>query len=188
MLDLALCTPDLLLRKASVMLDSTLDSTSDHSTLALTVPIAQRAPANTGRLLIGQIDKELYTSRLASYPLPQAPSTGHPRGTRQGGRGPHQRYPKCRQMPSPKDKGVSPRQPLVDEAVYRGSPSKAAPRRRKASPANNNQGQGSLLSEPDSQRHGIKRGLPNSWLAPARGSLFNSPHCKQARARWQSPA
>ncbi len=43
-------------------------------------------------------------------------------------------------MPSPKDKGVSPRQPLVDEAVYRGSPSKAAPRRRKASPANNNQG------------------------------------------------
>ncbi len=77
-LDLALCTPDLLLRKASVMLDSTLDSTSDHSTLALTVPIAQRAPANTGRLLIGQIDKELYTSRLASYPLPQAPQLDTP--------------------------------------------------------------------------------------------------------------
>ncbi len=60
------------------MLDSTLDSTSDHSTLALTVPIAQRAPTSAGRLLIGQIDKELYTSRLASYPLPQAPQLDTP--------------------------------------------------------------------------------------------------------------
>ncbi len=157
------------------MLDSTLDSTSDHSTLALTVPISQRAPTSAGRLLIGQIDKELYTSRLASYPLPQAPQLDTPEALDKEAADLTSAILSVAKCLAPRTKESAQGNPWWTKQCTEAVQARQRPGGARRAPANNNQGQGSLLSEPDSQRHGIKRGLPNSWLAPARGSLCNSP-------------
>ncbi len=175
-LDLALCTPDLLLRKASVMLDSTLDSTSDHSTLALSVPIAQRAPANTGRLLIGQIDKELYTSRLASYPLPQAPQLDTPEALDKEAADLTSAILSVAKCLAPRTKESAQGNPWWTKAVVprqvqaRQRPGGARRARRTITKAKAAYYQNQIANATVS-----KEVFRNSWLAPARGSLFNSP-------------
>jgi exonuclease III len=70
-LDLAFVTPDLLIWGASTTIEKSLNSTSDHCTLTITVPLQEKQRVHgAGKLMTGLIEESAFKERLQSYPLP----------------------------------------------------------------------------------------------------------------------
>ena len=74
-LNLAFATPDLLIWGASAIIENSLHSTSDHSTLTITIPLQEKQRVHrAGKLITGLIKEPVFRERLQLYPLP--PCTG----------------------------------------------------------------------------------------------------------------